>query len=55
MDLEIIILSDVKDTYHVISFVCGILKNNTGELIYKIKITHRQESKVTVTKREEGG
>ena len=24
-----------KDKYHVISFICGIYKNNTNELIYK--------------------
>ena len=39
MDLEIIILSEVsqteKDKYHMISFIYGILKNNTNELIYK--------------------
>ena len=46
MDPEIIMLSEVKDTYHMISLICGILKNNTGEFIYKTKITHRQESKL---------
>ena len=39
MDLEIIILSEVsqteKDWYHMISLICGILKNDTNELIYK--------------------
>ena len=39
MDLGIIILSEVsqieKDKYHMISFICGILKNDTNELIYK--------------------
>ena len=39
----------------MISLICGILKNNTGEFIHKTKITHRQESKLTVTKREGGG
>ena len=35
MDLEIIILSESdKDKYHMISLICGILKN-TNELIYK--------------------
>ena len=41
MDLEIIILSEVsqteKDKYHMISFICGILKKDTNELIYKIE------------------
>ena len=39
MDLEIITLSEVsqteKDKYHMISFICRILKNGTNELIYK--------------------
>ena len=39
MDLEIIILSEIsqteKDKYHMISLTCGILKNDTDELIYK--------------------
>ena len=37
MDLEIIILSEVsqteKDKYHMISLICGVLKNDTNELI----------------------
>ena len=36
MDLESIILSEVsqteKDKYHMISLICGILKNDTNEL-----------------------
>ena len=39
MDLESIILSEIsqteKDKYHMISLTCGILKNDTDELIYK--------------------
>ena len=40
MGLEIIILSEVnnqteKDKHHMISLICGILKNDTNELIYK--------------------
>ena len=42
MSLEIIILSEVshteKDKYHMISLICGFLKNDTNELIYKIEI-----------------
>ena len=42
MHLEIIVLSEVsqteKDKYHVISLICGILKNDTNELIYKTEI-----------------
>ena len=45
MDPEIIILSEVsqteKDKYHMISLIHGILKNDTNELIYKQKLTHR--------------
>ena len=39
MDLEIIILSEVsqteEDKYHMILLICGILKNDTNEFIYK--------------------
>ena len=42
MDIEIVILSEVsqteKDKYHIISFICGILKKGTNELIYKTEI-----------------
>ena len=38
MDLEIIMLSEEsqteEDKYHMISLICGILKNDTNELIY---------------------
>ena len=27
-----------KDKYHMISLICGILKNDTNELIYKTEI-----------------
>ena len=42
IDQGIIILSGVsqleKDKYHMISLVCGILKNDTNEFTYKTKI-----------------
>ena len=42
VDLEIIIQSEVsqaeKDKYHMISLICGILTNDTNELIYKTEI-----------------
>ena len=42
MDLEIIILSEVsqteEDKYHKISLICGSLKNDTNESIYKAEI-----------------
>ena len=46
MDLEITILSKVsqteKDKYHMISLLCGILKNDTNELIYKTEIDSKK-------------
>ena len=42
IDLEIVIFSEVsqpeKDKYHMISLMCGILKNDTNKLIYKTEI-----------------
>ena len=42
MNLGIVILSEVsqteKDTYHRLSLICRILKNDTNELIYKTEI-----------------
>ena len=42
MDLEIIILNEVseteKDSYPMISLICGILKNDIDELICKAEI-----------------
>ena len=42
MDLEIVILSEAsqieKDKYHMISLICGILKNGTNEPTYKTEI-----------------
>ena len=39
MDLEIIILSEInqigKDKYHMMSLICGILKNDKNELTCK--------------------
>ena len=40
IDLEILILSEVCQTetgkHHMISLTCGVLKNDTNELIYKM-------------------
>ena len=51
MDLEMIILSEVsqaeKDKYHMISLICGILKNDTNELVYKTE-TDSQTSKTNL-------
>ena len=41
MDLEVIILSEVSQTEkdkYMISLICGILKTNKNELIYKTEI-----------------
>ena len=49
MDLEIIIVGEVgqkeKDKYQMISFIYGIQKNDTNELIYKREIDsqHRKQ------------
>ena len=54
MDLEIIILSEVsqteKDKFHMIPLICGILKNDTNELIYKIET----DSQTTIRKQTYG-
>ena len=42
MDLEIIMLSEVnqteKDKCRMISFICGIKKNDTNKFIYRTEI-----------------
>ena len=42
MDPETVILSELnqteKDKYHMIPLICGILGENTSELIYKTEI-----------------
>ena len=52
MELEIII-SEVsqteKDKYHMISLVCGILKNDTNELFYKTNRLTDLENKLMVS------
>ena len=44
MDLEIIILSEVVRVvkYYMISLICGILKNDTNELVYKTETSYRR-------------
>ena len=45
MDLQIVILSEVsqteKEKHHMTSFICGILKNHTNELIYETETDSR--------------
>ena len=60
MDLDIIILSEAsqteKDKYHMISFICGILKNDTNELIYKTEIDSQiQKTNLWLPKGKGGG
>ena len=59
MDLEIIILSEVNQTEKkkktIASLICGILKSDTNELIYKQKQSHRHRNQCMVTKGEGEG
>ena len=55
MDLEIIILSKVRDKCHLISLICGILRNDTNELIYKTETDSQTENKLMVTKGKRKG
>ena len=58
MDLEIIILSEVSQTEkdkYMISLICGTLKKDTNELIYKTERLIDIENKLTVTKGERVG
>ena len=59
MDLEILILSEVsqseKDKYHMISLICGILKNDTNELIYKTEIDSQLKKTNLWLPKGEGG
>ena len=60
MDLEIIILSDVrqteKDKYHMISLICGIYKMIQINLFTRQKQTHRlQKTHLWLPKGKGGG
>ena len=46
MDLEILIVSEISQTEndkYMVSLTCGILKNDTNELIYKTHIHRLKE------------
>ena len=45
MDLEIMILSEVKDKYHMMSLICGIKKKVQINLFTKQKQTDRHKKK----------
>ena len=60
MDLDIVILSEVSQTekgkYHMISLICGILKNDTNELIYETEIdSQTQKTNLWLPKGIEAG
>ena len=46
MDLETLLLSEISQTEkdkYMVSLICGILKNDTNELIYKTQIHRLKE------------
>ena len=43
LQLEMIILTEVSQRYHMMSLVCGIQKNDTNELILKTNRHRRRE------------
>ena len=60
MDLEMIIISEVsqteKDKHHMISIICGLLKNDTNELIYKTETdSQTQRTDLWFPRRREWG
>ena len=56
-DLKIIILSEVSQSKINIIFICGILKTNTNELIYKTETDPHPdlENELTFTREERWG
>ena len=45
-----------KDKYHMLSLICGIFKNDTNELIYKIEIdSQAQKTNLWLPKGKGGG
>ena len=58
MDLEIIILSEIsqtKEDKYMVSLICGILKNDTNELIYKTQVQRLKEQTYDYQERRTGG
>ena len=43
-----LVKSDRERQMHIISLICGILKNDTNELIYKQKESHNVENNLMV-------
>ena len=52
MDLEIVILNEVRQRQKYTILICRIQQNGTNELIYKIKADTDIENKFVVTKGE---
>ena len=59
IDLEIIMLSELsqkeKDKHHIILLTCGILKNDTNELLCKTEIDSDIEKKLMIIKGKRWG
>ena len=58
MDLEIIILSEIsqtKEDKYMVSLICGILKNDINELIYKTQVQRLKEQTYDYQERRTGG
>ena len=55
MDLEIVILNEVRQRQKYTILICRIQQNGTNELIYKIKADTDIENKFVVTKGERWG
>ena len=59
MDLGIIMSGEIsqrkEDKYHMLSLICGILKNDTNELIYKTEIdSQTNKTKLWLQKGDRG-
>ena len=57
MDLETLLLSEISQTEkdkYMVSLICGILKNDTNELIYKTEIDSQiQKTNLSLPKGKE--
>ena len=58
MDLEMVILSEISQKksgkYHMISLICGILKNDTNELIYETEIESQTQKTIVQSPKGKG-
>ena len=44
-----------RDKYHMVSLICGLLKNDTNKLIYKTEISSETEKTYGYQKGKPGG